>query len=258
MQALLHDAGAVYQSEFAAPRPSSRDARARLDQALGELSPTWERSWSTRLRRVLATSPAWAVLGVAAPVLLTAAWLAGPAASSGPAAHVAHSSETALPHASLTPGAVAALTAGELCGGARPSRRVSLATRDRVLAAYRMQHVAAAAYELDALITPELGGTTDAENLWPQLYASPVWNARVKDELERLLPEMVCRGQVDLARAQREIATDWVAAYKHYFNTDAPLQAHVGAPLAEDSELEFETPDVVLSAVSYARPDVER
>jgi hypothetical protein len=90
------------------------------------------------------------------------------------------------------------------------------------------------------------------------LYASPVWNARVKDELERLLPEMVCRGQVDLARAQREIATDWVAAYKHYFNTDAPLQAHVGAPLAEDSELEFETPDVVLSAVSYARPDVER
>ena len=191
-------------------------------------------------------------------MLLTAAWLAGPAASSGPSPHLALGGDTALPHSSLTPGAVAALTTAELCAGARPSRLVSLATRDRVLASYRMQHVAADSYELDALITPELGGTTDAENLWPQLYASPVWNARVKDELERLLPEMVCRGQVDLARAQREIASDWVAAYKHYFKTDTPLVAHVGPPLAEDDELEFATPEVVLSAASDARPYVGR
>jgi hypothetical protein len=258
MQALLHDAGDAYQAEFAAPRPSGRDARVRLDRALGELSLTWERSWSTRLRRALATSHAWAVLGVAAPMLLTAAWLSGPAASSGRAEHTAVDAAATLPHASLTPGAVAALTSEQLCAGARPSRRVSLATRDRVLASYRMQHVATEAYELDALITPELGGTTDAENLWPQLYASPVWNARVKDELERLLPEMVCRGQVDLTRAQREIATDWVAAYKYYFKTEAPLVAHLGPPLAEDDELEFETPAVVLSAVRFVRPDIER
>ncbi len=34
---------------------------------------------------------------------------------------------------------------------------------------------------------------------------------------------MVCAGEVDLATAQRDIATDWIAAYKKYFHTDRPL-----------------------------------
>jgi hypothetical protein len=34
---------------------------------------------------------------------------------------------------------------------------------------------------------------------------------------------MVCTGQVDLTTAQREIASDWIAAYKKYFHTDRPL-----------------------------------
>jgi hypothetical protein len=102
-----------------------------------------------------------------------------------------------------------------------------------------MENVSTRTYELDALITPELGGTTDPENLWPQRYESPVWNARVKDELEQPLPRLVCSNQVDLAQAQREIATDWVSAYKHHFRSDLPLQAHVGAPIADDDDLEF-------------------
>jgi hypothetical protein len=79
-------------------------------------------------------------------------------------------------------------------------------------------------YELDYLVTPDLGGSPDARNLWPEPYGSDVWNARVKDELETLLPRMVCRGQLDLATAQRDIATDWVAAYRKYFKTDRPIQ----------------------------------
>ncbi len=102
-----------------------------------------------------------------------------------------------------------------------------------------MENVSTRTYELDALITPELGGTTEPENLWPQRYESPVWNARVKDELEQLLPKLVCSSRVDLAQAQQDIATDWVAAYKRYFKTDAPLQAHRGAPMADDDDLEF-------------------
>jgi hypothetical protein len=101
-----------------------------------------------------------------------------------------------------------------------------------------MENVPDRAYELDALITPELGGTTDPENLWPQRYEAPVWNARVKDELERLLPRLVCSNRVELAQAQREIATDWVAAYKRYFSTDQPLQALVGPAVADDDDLE--------------------
>ncbi|HZT37758.1 MAG TPA: hypothetical protein VFA28_07660 [Bryobacteraceae bacterium] len=78
------------------------------------------------------------------------------------------------------------------------------------------------AYEVDYLITPALGGADDLGNLWPQSYSATQWNARVKDALEDRLHELVCSGSLDLATAQREIATDWIAAYKKYFHTDQP------------------------------------
>ena len=52
-----------------------------------------------------------------------------------------------------------------------------------------------------------------------------MWNARVKDELEEQLHEMVCDGQLDLSTAQSDIAKDWVGAYKKYFHTEKPLPA---------------------------------
>jgi hypothetical protein len=56
-----------------------------------------------------------------------------------------------------------------------------------------------------------------------------VWNARVKDQLELLLPSLVCRGAVDLSTAQRDIAVDWIAAYKKYFHTDRPVTVQARA-----------------------------
>jgi hypothetical protein len=47
----------------------------------------------------------------------------------------------------------------------------------------------------------------------------------VKDELEDRLRDMVCRGELDLEEAQRDISTDWIAAYKKYFQTNAPPAA---------------------------------
>lgn len=153
--------------------------------------------------------------------------------------------DMALPLRSVTPGAVSAHSAAELCDGARPSRLVTDQTRRQVLDHYGMSHVPAAEYELDALITPELGGTTEAANLWPQRYDSPVWNARVKDDLERLLPEMVCRGEIDLASAQQAIASDWIAAYKRFFKTETPRVAD-GVAVEDDD-------DLVLLPASYSR-----
>ena len=46
----------------------------------------------------------------------------------------------------------------------------------------------------------------------------------MKDQLEDLLPRLVCEGQVDLRTAQRDIAADWVAAYRKYFRTISPLR----------------------------------
>jgi len=71
-------------------------------------------------------------------------------------------------------------------------------------------------------VTPALGGLDDIRNLWPHSYAS-LWNARVKDALEDRLRAMVCDGRLDLADARREIATNWIGAYKKYFHTDHPL-----------------------------------
>jgi len=79
-------------------------------------------------------------------------------------------------------------------------------------------------YEVDYLITPALGGADDIHNLWPHSYSATVWNARVKDALEDRLREMVCDGSLDLAEAQRDIATNWIAAYKKYFHTNEPLR----------------------------------
>ena len=139
-----------------------------------------------------------------------------------------------LPVASITPGATWDVSADDLCAGTRHTRAITPDMRAQVVSAYGMQHVPADQYELDYLITPELGGATDPRNLWPQAYSSSVWNARVKDELESLLPRLVCRGAVDLETAQREMAVDWIAAYKKYFNTSEPLQAHREPALDDD------------------------
>jgi hypothetical protein len=79
------------------------------------------------------------------------------------------------------------------------------------------------AYQVDYLITPELGGASDIRNLWPEPYGDTVWSAHVKDQLEDRLHRMVCRGDVDLTTAQHDISTDWIAAYRKYFHADRPV-----------------------------------
>jgi hypothetical protein len=74
-------------------------------------------------------------------------------------------------------------------------------------------------YEIDHLIPLCLGGSDDPSNLWPQPRRSieERWNAEAKDRLERLMCNMVCEGQIDIATAQEAFATDWIAAYQKYY-----------------------------------------
>jgi hypothetical protein len=78
-------------------------------------------------------------------------------------------------------------------------------------------------YEIDYLITPELGGAADIRNLWPEPYSDTPWNAHIKDQLEDYLREQVCDGRLDLTTAQKDMATNWISAYKKYFHTETPL-----------------------------------
>jgi hypothetical protein len=67
-------------------------------------------------------------------------------------------------------------------------------------------------YEVDHLISLELGGSNDTRNLWPESYYG-MWNARVKDVLENRLHTLVCDGKMTLREAQLMISTDWIQAY---------------------------------------------
>jgi hypothetical protein len=71
-------------------------------------------------------------------------------------------------------------------------------------------------YEEDHLVPLCLvGAPQDPANLWPQPLIGE-WNAVRKDALETKLCRLACDGKVPLDEAQREIAADWIAAYKKY------------------------------------------
>lgn len=129
------------------------------------------------------------------------------------------------PNPELTPGATRPVSMQDVC--AVPHEEVVVdvpeALREEILREYGIAEKRTNDFEIDFLIAPRLGGTEDPQNLWPEPYASSIWNARVKDDLEERLHEMVCSGEVSLKTAQNDISADWIGAYKKYFNTDRPV-----------------------------------
>jgi anti-sigma factor RsiW len=141
-----------------------------------------------------------------------------------PIRHSASFIAVTVPNPNLTPGATVLLSRSELCmESSANNKAVPAALRKRVFAEYGIASAEPRAYEVDYLITPALGGADDIRNLWPQSNSATVWNAEVKDMLEDHLRGLVCDGQLDLEIAQREIAGNWIDAYKKYFHTDRPL-----------------------------------
>ena len=143
----------------------------------------------------------------------------------------------AIPRADLTPGAVRPASTPELCK-ARLKENVDVvpAIQRQVFAEYGMPNAESRAYEVDYLITPALGGADDIRNRWPQPYSGSPWNAYVKDALEDRLWQMLCSGQIDLQTAQQDIAGNWIAAYRKYFQTRRPLLAHQRPRRDDESE----------------------
>lgn len=119
------------------------------------------------------------------------------------------------PH--LTPGAVLTTDTSRICtpGYAKSVRHTSGELKHLVYREYgidpREGH-----YEVDHLISLELGGADVRANLWPESYDTEPWNAHVKDRLENFLHREVCEGRIPIGQAQREIATDWIGAYERY------------------------------------------
>lgn len=132
-----------------------------------------------------------------------------------------------LPNPKLTPGITRNLTKMALCDPVAPpiSRFISPEKGQQIFDKYGIDDPRPGGYELDYLIDPELGGSDDPRNLWPQPY-SATWNARVKDALEEHLHELVCSDQISLTTAQHDVADNWINAYRKYFHTDRPIVSH--------------------------------
>ena len=127
-------------------------------------------------------------------------------------------SDLTTPDPRLTPGETTIVSKQQLCQASSGTENgpVPESLRQAVFAEYGLAKARRDAYEVDYLITPGLGGSASLRNLWPQSYSKREWNAYAKDALERRMHSMVCDGNLDLSTAQREIATNWVGAYKKY------------------------------------------
>lgn len=192
----LRDVFAEYaslQSEMALP--DSRAARAELRARL----------WTQDKSRLVPLALGLAACATLA--LLVAGYMPG---------------DLSKPKTALTPGETRSITVSDVCSAENGTRMIPVSLQQKVFHEYGIRNARPSAYEVDYLITPELGGADSIRNLWPEPY-STVWNAHVKDALEDRLHSMVCEGKLDLRTAQRDIATDWIAAYKKYFHTDRPL-----------------------------------
>lgn len=121
-----------------------------------------------------------------------------------------------LPDKACTPGArFSGATKGQVCilGYGQLARHVTQAMKDEVFKEYGVDQSQSAHYEVDHLVSIELGGSNDMANLWPE-PVSPVPGFHEKDKLEDSLHQEVCNGRMSLDQAQKEISSDWLAAYR--------------------------------------------
>ena len=120
-----------------------------------------------------------------------------------------------LQDSACTPGAIFPnVTTQQICksGYASSVRNVPNSEKDQVYAEYGITHHSAGQYEVDHLISLEIGGSNDISNLWPEA-ASPTPGFHQKDQVENYLHAQVCSGAMSLHDAQIKIATNWLVVY---------------------------------------------
>jgi len=122
------------------------------------------------------------------------------------------------PDVTLTPGVVDPnATVGKVCtpNYTTTVRNVPNSLKKKVFAEYNIDPKSDK-FEIDHLISLELGGSNDIKNLWPQSYTTIPYNAHSKDALENKLHRMICEKKITMTEAQNEIVTDWITAYQKY------------------------------------------
>ena len=210
-----------HEQEFQAQSFRSGNARNLLKARLSEASKRVNRSRRATLWNVMAQQVASACLALL--IVVGSIWIVRHVVRARSSFDAMKAEAIALPRRTLTPGSARTVQVAELCSTQDLDNDppVNPSLEQAVFEEYGVPDSSKKDYELDYLITPRLGGVDSIRNLWPQPYSS-TWNARVKDQLEDHLHELVCQGKVQLETAQSDIASNWIAAYKRYFNTDTP------------------------------------
>ena len=154
----------------------------------------------------------------AAAVAFAAVSLVLPATAFAATAHFRYSHGEPLNDLRVTPGVTFHVGVATICrsGYATSVRDVPESEKNRAYAEYGITHHTTDQYEVDHLISLELGGSNAIGNLWPELNDHPKGYLNSKDILENRLHDLVCEGKVGLPRVQKAIATDWVSAYHQY------------------------------------------
>ena len=134
----------------------------------------------------------------------------------------------------VTPGSTFVVSTATVCrsGYASSVRDVPQSEKNLVYAEYGILHHATNQYEIDHLISLELGGNNAVSNLWPEPNDHPRGYLNSKDILENRLHALVCARTLTLRSAQRQIATDWVVAYHTYFGAWPSGRASTPGPTA--------------------------
>lgn len=123
------------------------------------------------------------------------------------------------------------VTKEQICksGYASSVRNVPTSVKNKVYAEYDIAHHTTGQYEVDHLVSLELGGSNDISNLWPE-SASPKPGFHEKDKVENYLHSQVCSGAVSLQQAQIEIATNWLTIYNQMPSSSKSSSGGDGQP----------------------------
>jgi len=139
-----------------------------------------------------------------------------------------------------TPGAVLTTNTSIICkvGYTKTVRDVSDTTKKKVFAEYGIPYSQHSNYEVDHLISLEIGGGNDISNLWPE-NSKIIDGSLTKDKFENYLHTQVCGGKMTIAEAQKEISSNWLKYYQGDTTTTVkkvtPPPASVTTPLVQSS-----------------------
>jgi hypothetical protein len=106
-------------------------------------------------------------------------------------------------------------TKQQICtsGYAGSVRNVPQSVKNKVYASYGITKRRPGQYEVDHLVSLQLGGSNDISNLWPEIDA-PKPGFHEKDKVENYLHDQLCDGKMTLKEVQIAIATNWLAVYQ--------------------------------------------